>query len=95
MINYKEILCDLDFLMYHQCIIYDIPLDQMLYTGFCYDDMIRDFWDRNYSEEQLTSLINEFNVWFESIHNTKEEILDENMISLTEINEIYELNDLE
>lgn len=94
MCDYQKILSDWDFLMYHHCIIHDIPLDQMLYMGFCYEDLISEFWDTEYSEEQIISIVNEFHAWVESTRNTKEEILDENMIPLTEINDLSELESL-
>ena len=93
MSNYQEIISDLDFLMYHHCIIYDIPLDQRMYMSFCYDDLISEFWDTEYSEEQIISLVNEYQAWVESTHNIQRDH-DENMISLTEINDLSELESL-
>lgn len=69
MCDYQEIISDWDFLMYHHCIINDIPLDRMLHTSFCYDDMESDFWNSNYSEEQIISFINGFHEWYESTYN--------------------------
>lgn len=93
MSDYQEILSDWDFLMYHHCIIHDIPLDQMLYMGFCYEDLISEFWNTEYSEEQIISIVNEFNAWVESTRNIPRDH-DENMIPLTEINDLSELESL-
>ena len=93
MSDYQEILSDWDFLMYHHCIIYDIPLDQMLNTSFCYEDLLREFWDIDYSEEQIISLVNDFSAWFESTCNIQMEY-DKNMVTNREINDLSEFESL-
>ena len=93
MSNYQEVILDLDFLLYHQCVIYDIPLDQRMYMSFCYDDMLTDFRGMNYSEEQISSIINEYHIWIESVRNTKREPI-KNMIPLSEIDDLSELESL-
>lgn len=93
MSNYQEIISDLDFLLYHQCVIYDIPLYQRMYMSFCYDDMLTDFRGMNYSEEQIVSLVNDYQAWLESVRNIPKKPI-QNMISLSEINDLSEFESL-
>ena len=61
----------------------------MLHTSFCYEDLLREFWNIDYSEEQIISLVNEFSAWFESTCNIQIDH-NEDMITYTEINDFSE-----